>query len=290
MSYNIVNPLDLVAQHFETLDIAAGHIESVLLRKSQASCPVYHHFGPGIYAREVNLPAHSLCVGHRQRFAHFNIFLRGDISMLTKDGAVIRMTAPAILTAPAGRKVGFTHAPCVWMNVYATTETDLAKLEKTLFEESPIYKEAKAEYMRGLGSREEDRADYTAFLDETGLTEEQARDISECASDLVAFPPGTYAVTVDQSAIEGLGLYATGDIRTGDLIAPAWIGDKRTPAGRYTNHARDPNAIMREISGVIYLYAIKDIAGCAGGMLGDEITVNYRQVLAENRRVAKCQQ
>ena len=32
-------------------------------------------------------------------------------------------------------------------------------------------------------------------------------------------------------------------------------------------------------SGDIYLVALRDIAGCKGGNLGEEITVDYRQAL-----------
>ena len=66
----------------------------------------------------------------------------------------------------------------------------------------------------------------------------------------------------------------------GAVIAPARIAGKRTPAGRYTNHSAKPNAVMVQLpSGDIDLVASRHISGCAGGQLGEEITIDYRQAL-----------
>jgi SET domain-containing protein len=75
-------------------------------------------------------------------------------------------------------------------------------------------------------------------------------------------------------------LIATATIETGEVIMPARIDGKRTPAGRYTNHAKDPTAIMIErLNGNIDLVALRDIRGCSGGDDGEEITIDYRQAL-----------
>jgi len=39
-------------------------VESCMLKEEQVDCPVTHKFGPGIYIREVFLPAGSYVVGH----------------------------------------------------------------------------------------------------------------------------------------------------------------------------------------------------------------------------------
>jgi len=65
-------------------------------------------------------------------------------------------------------------------------------------------------------------------------------------------------------------------IEPGEILAPARLGDKRTPIGRYTNHSHKPNAKMEFYNGDIYLVATTGISGCQGGRLGDEITTDYR--------------
>jgi hypothetical protein len=91
---------------------------------------------------------------------------------------------------------------------------------------------------------------------------------------------GSRKCQVGPSAIAGRGLMATGKFDAGEVIAPARVDFKRTPAGRFTNHSGRPNAQMvaRE-NGDIDLVALRAIGGCAGGQLGEEITVDYRAAL-----------
>jgi hypothetical protein len=96
-------------------------------------------------------------------------------------------------------------------------------------------------------------------------------------------------VQVSKSPIEGKGLFATCEFKPGDIIAPSRVGDFRTPAGRYTNHSKHPNAKMVSVGDNIYLEATTDIKGCTGGNLGDEISVDYRQS-AELIRSMICQE
>ena len=57
----------------------------------------------------------------------------------------------------------------------------------------------------------------------------------------------------------------------------------RTPAGYLVNHAKEPNAMAVKMdNGDMYLVAIKNIGGMSGASLGEEITVDYRQVMQLN--------
>ena len=136
--------------------------------------------------------------------------------------------------------------------------------------------------------RASDRADYAAMLVEVGISEETVRSQAEDTSDCIPFPSGSYSCGVFDSPISGKGLFATADFPIGSVIAPARIGDQRTPAGRYINHSADPNADMVEYGGNIYAVATRDIAGCRASLLGEEITTDYRKNVGLVRRLA-CQ-
>jgi hypothetical protein len=70
-------------------------------------------------------------------------------------------------------------------------------------------------------------------------------------------------------------------VKAGDVICPARVNGMRTQAGRYTNHAIDPNAKMVLLpNGDIDLVALVDLAGCEGGGIGTEATIDYRQALS----------
>jgi hypothetical protein len=250
-------------------------MELTMLKEDQVSCPVYHHFSPGIYIREVHLPAGTLAIGHKQKTVHLNVFLKGRVTMVNEDGSTYELSAPQIFTSQPGRKFGYIHEDVVWLNIYPTNETDISTLEDTFLEKSDEWKENSPVMLDKIADRE----DYKKLLNDYGITEETVRFQSENKDDLIDFPSGTYCVGVFDSPIEGKGIFAMADIKEGELVAPARIGGMRTPAGRYTNHSMDPNAEMRVCGGDILMYAVKNIKGCSGGLLGEEITTNYRKTI-----------
>lgn len=256
-------------------------IESAMLALPQADCPVFHHFGPGIYVREVNLPAGITAIGHAQRFPHLNIMLRGRVLMYRDDGSTVELAAPQLFVGPPGRKIGYVLEDVVWLNVYATNETDIETLERTYLDKSPAWQvDRERRGARERDAYEADRADFLAMAAEVGVTPEDIRAQSERTEDLIPLPQGSWPVMVADSPIEGRGLFATAPIAAGMLICPGRVSGKRTPAGRYTNHSATPNAraVLRP-NGDVDLVAVRDIAGCRGGQPGDEITLDYRQVL-----------
>jgi hypothetical protein len=260
-------------------ELSIPEIETRLLDLPQVDCPVIHRFGPGLYIREVRLPAGCVIVGHRQRYEHMNIFLQGRLTMLNPDGSTMELSAPMMFTGAPGRKCGYIHEDVVWLNIYPTTETDVETLESTYLDKSPVWLDKNRQLEDSKSDRAEDVMDYHRMLGELGITESQVREESECTDDLVPLPLGGYKIAVSRSRIEGKGVFATAQIDPGEIIAPAKLGEKRTPVGRYTNHSAWPNAIMKEYNGDIYLVATRPIHGCQGGFLGDEITTDYRKTL-----------
>lgn len=257
-------------------------LEREFLKYPQVDCPVVHRFGPGIYIREVTVPAGTLAIGHAQKFEHMNVFLKGRVTVINDDGSHTELVAPMTFVGKPGRKVGYVHEDMVWQNVYATDETDIATLEATYLDKSDGWQQCQlAREATALLTYEADRDDYRDALDLYGFTEDIARQQSENQADQIPFPHGGYKVAVFPSKIEGKGLFATGAFMEGEVIAPARIAGKRTPAGRFTNHAKSPNAqmVMRS-NGDIDLVATKAIKGCSGGDLGEEITIDYRAALS----------
>lgn len=257
--------------------------ESHLLSLPQVECPVVHHFGPGIYIREVTLPAGTLAIGHAQRFEHLNIMLTGAVSMVGDDGNLKVLRAPLIFVGKPGRKVGVVLETCTWQNVYATEEKDIDKLEAMYLDKSETWQaqtEAASQIERA--SRSGDRGDFLHVINMAGFTEDRVRQQSEFDGDQVPMPDGFgVKVTIRKSNIEGRGVFLSCQAECGEVIAPALIGGMRTPAGRFTNHSMIPNAkFVKDEAGDVWLVATKRIAGCQGGNQGEEVTVDYRQALS----------
>lgn len=250
-------------------------LEGAFLGMEQAECSVTHRFGPGIYIRELAVKAGAYVIGHSHRHAHMNALISGKVTVFLEDGDQVEMTAPSTFVAPPGRKMAYVHEDMVWQNIYATALTDVAQLEAELFEPSETFKAVPLLEC----DHSEDVKDFLDAITDAGFTPDEVRAISENTDDQCPFPYGEYKVMVAPSQIEGRGLFATGDIARLEPIAPALLNGLRTPAGRYTNHAKVPNATMACIGNDIYLFALRDIAGSQGGMIGEEITVDYRDTL-----------
>lgn len=258
-------------------------VESHLLDLPQVECPVVHHFGPGIYIREVTLPTGTLAIGHAQRFEHLNIMLTGAVAMVGDDGQTKVLRAPMIFVGKPGRKLGYVLETCIWQNVYATEERDIDKLESMFLDKSSTW-QVHAEAAKQLETyhRREDREDFELVVRLAGFTPDVVRAQSENPHDQITMPEGFGAkLTIRPSTIEGKGVFLSAPAESDEVIAPARINGMRTPAGRYTNHSKNPNAkFTKDQRGDIWLVATRRISGCSGGSQGEEVTVDYRQALA----------
>jgi hypothetical protein len=257
-------------------------LEAVFLQQEQVACSVVHRFGPGIYIREVTIPAGTLSIGHRHTAPHLNIMLAGRVTMVNEDGSKTELVAPQTFVAGPGRKIGYIHETMVWQNVYATDETDVEKLEAMFLDKSATWQENQKNQQLLLSfDHSEDVADYYAAIADYGFDHETVQAQVQNLDDQMDMPYGNYKIMVAPSNIDGKGVFATGNIEANEIIAPARIDGKRTPVGRYTNHAKNPNAIMVLLdNGNINLVATQAITGCKGGDLGEEITIDYRQAIS----------
>jgi hypothetical protein len=250
-------------------------IEKKLLQLPQAECPLFHYFGDGLYIREVHFPAGAMVLGHRQKFSHVNIFIQGKVLMLNPDGSKTELSAPMTFIGPPGRKVGYILEDVIWQNVYATDETDIDKLEAWFLDKTDYA----VEYHKDTTDYSEDHADYELVVQECGMVPEQIKEEVENEEDQIPMPNGWTKVCVRDSALHGKGLFASAPFYEGEVIAPANINGKRTPAGRYTNHSCRPNAKVFQVNNDIVFVALRNIEGCRAGDRGEEITIDYRQTL-----------
>lgn len=257
-------------------------LENAFLQQPQVDCPVVHRFGPNIYIREVTIPAGSLSIGHYQTTTHLNIMLTGRVTMVNEDGSHTELIAPQTFVSKPGRKIGYIHETIVWQNIYATDETDVEKLEAMFLDKSETWQENQKNQQLLLSfDHSEDIVDYYAAIAEYDFDQETVQKQVQNLEDQCDFPLGGYKVMVAPSKIDGKGLFATGNIENNEIIAPARINGLRTPAGRFTNHSKNPNAKMILLdNNDINLVAAMRIEGCKGGNLGSEITIDYRQALS----------
>jgi hypothetical protein len=114
-------------------------LEGALLHLEQVEVPLTHRFAPGVYMREVVMPAGAFIIGHEHKTEHLNIVSEGRASVLM-DGVVHQIKAPCtFVSKPGVRKVLFIHEDTRWSTIHPTDETDIPTLEDKLIVKSETF-------------------------------------------------------------------------------------------------------------------------------------------------------
>lgn len=131
----------------EALNVPPDKIEEVeakILKMPEAKLAkdyrVDHHFAPGVYYRQIYMPAGDLIIGMQHRTSHLNVILQGSAAVMM-DGVMHFIKAPYVVKSEAGvRKILYIQEDMIWATVHPTTETDLVKLEHELIDKSASFK------------------------------------------------------------------------------------------------------------------------------------------------------
>jgi hypothetical protein len=132
-------------------------LEARLLQTTEPiDIPLRHLFSPGIYYREVTMPAGTYVVGHRHLTKHLNVISKGRCSVLM-DGKVREIVGPCVIESGEGvRKVLLIHETTVWATIHPnpTDERDISKLEKAHVVKSVAWQDHHAELEQLKGAIE----------------------------------------------------------------------------------------------------------------------------------------
>jgi len=106
-------------------------LEREMFKHAQVLLPLYHHFAPGIYMRELHIPAGVYTTGKIHKTTHWGMLLKGARYMATESG-IITIRAPYKTKIERGSKAAFyTFEDSIWMTVHPNPddETNIPKLE-----------------------------------------------------------------------------------------------------------------------------------------------------------------
>lgn len=109
----------------------------------QVDCPLKHHFAPGVYAREILLPAGSMVIGKIHKHAHLNIISRGRGFVATEFGREYFNAPHTFVSEPGTKRAVHAITDVIWTTIHPTDETDLVKIEQYVI--SPTYDALAAE-------------------------------------------------------------------------------------------------------------------------------------------------
>lgn len=132
--------------------------EGKLLQGGQVVRFLKHHFAPGIYVREIWMPAGAIILGHEHTGDHLNVVVSGEF-LLRAEGQVRRIVAgpiPVTFRSAAGvRKALYIIEDTTYMTVHVNEDDchDIPTLEGRLIHKSATFKQheiemAKADFDR----------------------------------------------------------------------------------------------------------------------------------------------
>ncbi|APU03184.1 short tail fiber protein [Ralstonia phage phiAp1] len=103
-------------------------LQDAVAKLPQVECRVRNYFAPGVYCREMTIPAGVVAVGARHKTEHLSILVQGHVHITTDDGTV-EVHAPATFLSKAGAKRAcFAVTEAIITTIHPTDETDLDKL------------------------------------------------------------------------------------------------------------------------------------------------------------------
>lgn len=144
----VQNPIESFAMSTTIIEMPQANLPAPIARQKimaiQMACqalpdgermdespPVKNWLAPGIYAREIHLPAGTVVVGKIHRHRHFNIISKGSITCYTEFGLETHSAPASFISEPGTKRVVHTHEDAIWTTIHSnpTDETDIETLE-----------------------------------------------------------------------------------------------------------------------------------------------------------------
>ena len=111
--------------------------------------PLTHTFTPGLYSRQIFMPAGSMLTSKIHKTEHQFIVSSGRVTVYSESGSVETLSAPHIgITKPGTRRFLLVHEDTTWTTFHANPKgiSDWAEMEAELVErrENPLIAEKEA--------------------------------------------------------------------------------------------------------------------------------------------------
>lgn len=122
---------ELVETEWEQLD----RIEQLMAEMPPIDCPLVHRFTPGLYIREIFMPAGALITSKIHRTTHPFVISKGRAKVWTQETGWVELTAPhGGITQPGTRRLLYIVEDTVWTTVHRTDLTDIDAIEREIIE------------------------------------------------------------------------------------------------------------------------------------------------------------
>lgn len=121
-----------------TFQSELDRLEAAMQGHTPAQCPVSHRFAPGLYIREISIPAGTLLTSAIHKTEHPFVLAMGRIAVISENEGRVIYQAPHVgITTPGTRRALFAETDVVWVTIHKTDKTDLEEICAELIEDRP---------------------------------------------------------------------------------------------------------------------------------------------------------
>jgi hypothetical protein len=99
-------------------------LEAVMfeMKDRQVELPVKHYHIPGVYIRELPIPAGVTLTGLIHKTEHYCILSKGAVSVYTEDGMKFLTAGAIVHSMPGMKRVLYAHEDSIWVNVHSNPD------------------------------------------------------------------------------------------------------------------------------------------------------------------------
>ena len=116
-------------------DAAIDLLQQKMMAHPAAICPVVHTFTPGLYSRQITMPAGSLITSKIHKTEHPFVISQGSVSVWLEGLGWNLLTAPHFgVTLPGTRRVLVVHEDTVWTTFHPTNLKTVEEIENEIIE------------------------------------------------------------------------------------------------------------------------------------------------------------
>lgn len=126
----VVNFEQKLIQHLEDMGV------EVTPGNTDKDFPITNHFAPGLYAREILLPAGSVIVGKIHNHSHINTISKGKVKVATEWGVELFEAPYTFVSKPGTKRIVYALEDTIWTTYHPTDETDVSKIEEDIISPS----------------------------------------------------------------------------------------------------------------------------------------------------------
>lgn len=118
------NALSQARQKIYTLEKALTNRDDC---KYMDDIPLVHRFAPGLYIREITLPANHVLTTHIHATEHVAIISKGKVTIFSEDGEETVEAPYTTITKIGTKRAIYTHSETVWTTIHLNedNETDI---------------------------------------------------------------------------------------------------------------------------------------------------------------------